>query len=210
MTDNIVLLGDSIFDNAAYVPGEPCVTDQLREIVGNGVRVSMLAVDGDFVTDVQRQIKRLPGQATHLFISAGGNDALTHAYKLANDYSTSEELFAEWSGIQAGFRQDYRDMLQSVLEVERKTAVCTIYDAVPGIDRIAMTALSLFNDVIVAEAVAFGLPLVDLRHVCTEPDDYSPISPIEPSCQGGAKIAAALRTMYERHDFSSEQTVVYT
>jgi hypothetical protein len=50
MSGNIVLVGDSIFDNAPYVPDEPCVTEQLQSIVRDGVDVSMLAVDGDYIT----------------------------------------------------------------------------------------------------------------------------------------------------------------
>ena len=51
MSGSIILLGDSIFDNAIYVPGEPCVTEQLRELVPGDVEVQMLAVDGNFVVD---------------------------------------------------------------------------------------------------------------------------------------------------------------
>jgi lysophospholipase L1-like esterase len=35
----------------------------------------MIAVDGDYVGDVWRQVRSLPGGATHIFVSAGGNDA---------------------------------------------------------------------------------------------------------------------------------------
>ena len=35
-----------------------------------------------------------------------------------------------------------------------------------------------------------GLPLTDLRVICDEPEDYA--NPIEPSVQGGAKIARAI------------------
>ena len=210
MTSNIVLVGDSIFDNGAYVPGEPSVTEQLRAIVQSDVDVSMLAVDGDCVPDVEGQVRNLGAQATHIFVSAGGNDALLHAHKLENDYLTSEELFAEWSAIQAGFRTDYRNMLKAVLGLGCSTAVCTVYDAVPSIDAISITALSLFNDVIVGEAVSAGIPIVDLRWVCTEETDYSTISPIEPSCRGGQKIATTLNRLYQEHDFSSKRTVIYT
>jgi lysophospholipase L1-like esterase len=210
MSENIVLLGDSIFDNAHYVPGEPCVTEQLRAVVRDGVQVSMLAVDGDYVADVHAQLKSLPKKVTHLFVSAGGNDALRFAHKLANDYLSSEDLLREWSGIQKEFRRDYRAMLQAVLKLRKHTAVCTIYDAVPSIDETEVTALSLFNDVITAEAIYSGIPVVDLRWVCTEPSDYSPLSPIEPSSRGGAKIAATLNRVFEEHDFSSKRTSVFT
>ncbi len=53
MSSSVILLGDSIFDNAAYVPGEPCVTEQLQELVPADVNVRMLAVDGDCIRHVK-------------------------------------------------------------------------------------------------------------------------------------------------------------
>lgn len=210
MSESIVLVGDSIFDNAIYVPGEPCVTEQLRARVRDGVDVSMLAIDGDFTSDVHKQIKKMPAQATHIFVSAGGNDALRYSYSFTKEYSSSVQLFTEWSAIQKEFRNSYRAMLEAVIALERHTAVCTIYDAVPGVDAFAITALSLFNDVITAEAIYAGVPVVDLRWICTEASDYSRQSPIEPSSQGGAKISEALNRVFEEHDFESDRTVVFT
>ena len=48
--------------------------------------------------------------------------------------------------------------------------------------------LALFNEVIVEEAVSRRLPLIDLRLTCCESGEYSELSPIEPSEQGGQKI----------------------
>jgi hypothetical protein len=50
----------------------------------------------------------------------------------------------------------------------------------------------LFNDVILREAFAAGLPVIDLRLICHEATDYAASSPIEPSVTGGAKIARAI------------------
>jgi hypothetical protein len=55
----------------------------------------MIAVDGDYVGDVWRQLRLPPKNATHILVSAGGNDALGHAHKLRGDYLTSKELFKE-------------------------------------------------------------------------------------------------------------------
>jgi hypothetical protein len=43
---HIVLLGDSVFDNAAYVAGGPHVLRQLRGILPAGWRATMNALDG--------------------------------------------------------------------------------------------------------------------------------------------------------------------
>ena len=104
----------------------------------------------------------------------------------------------------------YRGMLEAVLGLNRPAAVCTIYDAVPSIEAIALTALSLFNNVIIAEATAMNLSIVDLRHVCNEVSDYSDKSPFEPSSKGGEKIAGALHRVYAEHDFGVRRSVVYS
>jgi hypothetical protein len=68
---HVVLLGDSIFDNARYVPGRPPVVEQLRRYLPPGWRASLLAVDGHGTADVPSQLARLPADATHLFVSTG-------------------------------------------------------------------------------------------------------------------------------------------
>ena len=82
---------------------------------------------------------------------------------------------------------------------------CTIYDAVPGLPVPLRAALSLFNDVILREAIRRGLPVLDLRMVCTEPADYSEDSPIEPSSQGGAKLADRLVAQVVQRDFKGTE-----
>src|SRR5207253_4240109 len=77
---HLVLLGDSIFDNGAYVgSGDPDVIGQLRTILPGGWRATLNAVDGAGVADIRGQIARLPPDASHLVVSVGGNDALAEA-----------------------------------------------------------------------------------------------------------------------------------
>jgi len=52
------------------------------------------------------------------------------------------------------------------------------------------TALRIYDHEILNTAVDRALPLIDLRRVCTEPEDYW--NPIEPSERGGEKIAEAV------------------
>ena len=74
--NHVVLLGDSVFDNAAYVAGGPDVRSQLQERLGAGWQVSLVAVDGDRAHNVAPQLQHLPPDASHLVVSVGGNDAL--------------------------------------------------------------------------------------------------------------------------------------
>lgn len=65
----VALLGDSIFDNAAYVPDEPFVLQQVKEQLPEDYQVSLLAVDGATIQDIFQQLDHLPPDASHLVIS---------------------------------------------------------------------------------------------------------------------------------------------
>ena len=93
--------------------------------------------------------------------------------------------------------------------VEKPTAVCTVYDAIPGLGPAELTALGGFNEVILREAFAAGLPVIDLRLVCDRPADYSHVSSIEPSMLGGAKIAGVIAELATTHDFARRLSIVY-
>jgi hypothetical protein len=86
---HLVLLGDSIFDNAAYVPDEPCLSVQVGAYVE---QVTLLAVDGDVTADVVKQANGIPASASHLLVSVGGNDALQTSQSLVSARSGEELL----------------------------------------------------------------------------------------------------------------------
>lgn len=62
-------------------------------------------------------------------------------------------------------------------------------------------ALALYNEIILEEAFKAKVPVIDLRLICNESADYSHLSNIEPSHTGGGKIAQAIVTLMEKHDF---------
>lgn len=192
---HLALVGDSIFDNAAYVPDGPAVIDHIRTLLPKGWAATLVARDGDVVADVEEQLQQLPDDTTHIALSIGGNDALNAQDVFSLPADSVFSALGRLAEMQGGFHRAYRDMLWNVLLLQKPTVVCTIYDAVPGLSREARSALSLFNDVICREAMAAGVAVVDLRALLQEADDYSAISPIEPSVKGGEKIARALTTM---------------
>jgi lysophospholipase L1-like esterase len=189
---HLVLLGDSIFDNAVYVPGGSAVIDHLGAALPSRFHVTLIARDGDVVANISEQIERLPPGATHLVVSIGGNDALNAQSVMSLPATTVYSALAHLSRVREEFGQAYRAMLRKVLDRKLPTAVCTIYDSVPDLGPELQTALCLFNDTITREAMAAGVPVIDLRDVCIERTDYSSISPIEPSGTGGYKIAQAI------------------
>jgi hypothetical protein len=193
-TGHVVLLGDSIFDNAAYVDGGPDVISQLRQELP-GWKCSLLAIDGDVITGVARQLRDLPRDATHLVVSVGGNDALGYAPILQERPGSVAEALLMLDAGRDRFDADYRAMLPAVLSQGLPAAVCTIYDTPPSEpnQKIIKAALSLFNDSITRAAFSSGTPVIDLRLICSEDADYA--NPIEPSSQGGRKIAHAIATL---------------
>jgi hypothetical protein len=209
--NHAVMIGDSIFDNGAYVePSQPDVIQQVRAMLPQGWRATLRAVDGATTRDVEGQLQGLPADATNLVISVGGNDALHGAHVLLESARSVADALGKLAAVRERFEFEYRAMLDTILERGLPTAICTIYDGYVGMEeqqRINVAALAIFNDVIIREAFARGLALIDLRIICTAPEDYS--NPIEPSANGGEKIAAAIvGAVTGGHNFARSQ--VYT
>ena len=207
--NHVVLLGDSIFDNAAYVHGSPDVITHLNSILPLDWKASLLAVDGSISTDVIGQIRKIPESATHLVVSAGGDDGLSRADILQRPATSVASAVEQLAAIRAEFQDKYRRMLNSLLALKKPLAVCTVYDPNfpdPVMQRLTTTALNIFNDCILREAITYGLPVVDLRFICTQPEDYD--YEIEPGFAGGRKIAEAILRLVQHHDFSGGRTVV--
>ena len=190
---HIVLLGDSIFDNAAYVAGGPDVVNQLRQILPSGWRATLNARDGAVIADLPQQLATRPGDTTHLVVSVGGNDALGESSLLDRKVSSMAEALELITAVRARFRSAYAGMLDQVLQRRLPLAVCTIYEArfpEPATRRLAATALTTLNDAITREAFARNVDCIDLRVLCDDDRDFA--NPIEPSVHGGTKIANAI------------------
>ena len=113
---DIVLLGNSIFDNRAYVrPGEPDVVRQLQAKLASGSRAILLAVDGAVTASVARQVEHVPADISHFVVSAGGNDALSHIDVLEATSRSIADALMRLAEIGDGFEHGYRAMLDVVL-----------------------------------------------------------------------------------------------
>jgi lysophospholipase L1-like esterase len=205
---HIILLGDSIFDNSAYVHPEPDVSAQLQELLPAGWKASLRAVDGAVTNDVARQLADLPADATHLVLSVGGNDLLRWSNEMLQTPVTMSSqallLLARVAGV---FESMYRRVVEACLEKGLPLVVCTIYNgnfADQEFQTMARMAVAAFNDAILRLAREKGLLSIDLRLVCTREEDYA--NPIEPSAIGGKKIAAAIwRTIFESESVTARR-----
>jgi len=190
MLNHIVLLGDSIFDNGPYVPANETVSDHLSARLPDGWRSTLLASDGAVVSSVaDYQLASIPRDATHLVLSIGGNNALRVATMLGMEVNSIREALSALSEQLFEFANEYEQLLNRLRAHQLPLIVCTVYDAVPGLGLAEKMGLSLFNDVITRNVIGGGDSLIDLRAICTEAEDYSEVSPIEPSSDGGVKIA---------------------
>ncbi len=125
---HVAVLGDSIFDNASYVPGEPSVAQQLQQRSPKGWRVTLLAEGGAIALNNGAQLRRLPEDTTHVMVSAGGNDALENVGILAKATLTAAEGLVRLAASRNRFQHEYASMLDALLALARPVAVCTIYD----------------------------------------------------------------------------------
>ena len=202
---HIALLGDSVIDNKAYVGHGPDVAEQLRMLAPKEWEVTRLAVDGAVSSSVLQQLDNLPAGATHLVISAGGNDALGESPLLDATAQSVGEVLMRLAKIQGRFQEGYARMLNAADRRKLPTAVCSVYDPrFPDLlrRRVSALALSVINDVITREAFSRQFTLIDLRVMFADDADFA--NPIEPSVQGGMKLARAIH----RFAFAQPQVVI--
>jgi hypothetical protein len=142
------------------------------------------------IGDVPGQLGRLPTDATHLVISAGGNNALGEAHVLEQTVRSMADALELLAGVRERFRATYAAMLDETLRRRLHTAVCTIYE--PRFPELPSEESpprpSPLNDASTREAFTRRLDCLDLRVLCDDDRDFA--NPIEPSVQGGEKIAS--------------------
>lgn len=190
---HVVLLGDSIFDNGAYTNGKLDVLAHLRQVLPHSWRASLLARDGATTEGIASQLAQLPRDATHLVLSVGGNNALMRQNLLQASTTSTADAIIQLADAVGEFEAAYRKVIMACLAHRLPLVICTIYNgnfADARYCRLTRTAVALFDDVIVRTAIEYRIKLIELRQVCTRPEDYA--NEIEPSSTGAAKIARVI------------------
>ncbi|HEU6451539.1 MAG TPA: GDSL-type esterase/lipase family protein [Gemmatimonadaceae bacterium] len=191
-SDNLVLFGDSILDNAPYTGALPDTTTHLRRLLP-GWSVDLLAQDGAAMADIPFQLHDLRAPVSVAVLSVGGNDAVEHVGLLEPRTIDSAQLLRELLHVADDFQERYESVARDVAAVAERTIVCTIYEVQlepRPYAELARVPLALLNDRIVRTAGRLGLDVLELRSVCTDPADF--VKQIEPSPQGAEKIANAV------------------
>ena len=177
--NNIVLIGDSILNNANYVPSEKSVVDILKT---KTQKVFNFAKDGATISDCYGQLDKIPTALnttdTYVFISAGGNDILNKRGQL--DSSEIEKLF-----------NDYMDFIKA-LRVKLVSAKINIFNLyLPANPRYNSYKPSIdqWNQLIKENSSKIGemYNIINVDTLLTSPDDF--VYDIEPSEIASQKLA---------------------
>src|SRR3954470_19629050 len=65
---HVAMLGDSVFDNASYLAGDPDVRAQSQSVLTEA-EVSSIARDGAVIADIAMQLRQIPRSVTHIVVS---------------------------------------------------------------------------------------------------------------------------------------------
>lgn len=209
--ETIVLLGDSILDNAPYVPpGQPDVAAQFEHALQSrpGWSVHRLATDGAVMSHVGRvQLDKMPPGATVILLSIGGNNGLAALGKLRG---APIETIATFYNT---FRAEYEgllDYIQGTCNIP--LVLCTIYQpqmAQHGyiVDTICSLGVRYINTVILRVARARKIPVLDMWTIFSQRADYA--NAIEPGVPGGHKIVRNMLRLLDDGAHLKGQYCVY-
>jgi hypothetical protein len=102
-----ILLGDSIFKNDAYVSDGKSVENLVTERSGN---IHFFAEDHSKIVDIYSQVNQIPIELdspnTFVFLSAGGNDILSHYVDQNQDITNTSVLKPMFSS--------YKNLVKSI------------------------------------------------------------------------------------------------
>ena len=189
---HLALVGDGILANGAHTKGAPDTATALRKLLPAWT-VSLVAAEGAGFGDVESQLPKLPAKIDVAVLSAGGNDAMRHVDLLQRPAASSGETLDELIAMSDGFAGIYERAVKSVRDRVPRLVLCTIYEP-PLVGKNtanrARVLLTMLNRGVFQAAYRWGLDVLDLRAICTDPGDFT--QQISPSAAGAAKIAHAI------------------
>lgn len=181
LTNNnyVILMGDSVLNNANYVPSGKSVVDILKKKISNVLNVSK---DGATISDLYGQLDKIPSKLnkaeTYIFISAGGNDILNKQSELSN--ADIIKLFNR-----------YMDFLKALRIKLGSTKINIMNLYLPANPRYQSYKASIdqWNKLLNENSTKIGeiYNVVDLYSLLTTPKDF--IYDIEPSESASEKLA---------------------
>lgn len=177
--DNIILMGDSVLNNANYVPSGKSVEDILKTKTS---KVLNVAKDGATINNLYVQLDKIPIELnkteTYIFISISGNDILSKRSELNN--GEIRRLFDSYMD----FLNALRTKLGSV-----KINIMNLYQPANPRYQSYKTSIEQWNKLINENSSKIGemYNVIDLYSLLKTPEDF--VYDIEPSESASEKIA---------------------
>jgi lysophospholipase L1-like esterase len=175
-------MGDSVLNNANYVPSGKSVYDRLKTKLSKVINV---AKDGATINDLYGQLDKIPVDLnksdTYIFISAGGNDILNKRTELSsNDIRRLFDMYME-------FLKALRTKLGSV-----NVNIINLYLPTNPRYQSYKTSVEQWNKLINESSNKVGemYNIVDLYALLTSPNDF--VYDIEPSESSSDKISSLI------------------
>jgi len=187
---SFVLLGDSILKNDAYVSDGKSVENLLVERT-NG-KTTCLAIDHSKIVDIYSQVDKIPedlnSNYTTVFLSAGGNDILTHYVDQENDSTDTSILGTMFAA--------YKKLIKSIKNKlpNANIVLLDIYYPENMTYKQYHSIINEWNQMVYEYASQNSFSVLKISGVLTQPDDFS--FGIEPSATGSHKLVAAILSSY--------------
>lgn len=181
---NIVLIGDSILNNSAYVSADQSVPDILSKKMNENI-IYNFAKDGSTINDCYAQLEKislqLDNSKTSIFLSCGGNNILNSRDKIDN--KAIANLFAK-----------YKDLIASIKTRVPNASlyVLNLYYPTDGHYVSYRKAIEQWNGLLQGNTSSSDQKynLIDLSSLLVLEEDF--VYGIEPSFKGGQKIVDAI------------------
>ena len=187
---SFVLLGDSILKNDAYVSDGKSVEQLLIERT-NG-KTTCLAMDNSKIVDIYSQFDKIPEELnsnyTTIFLSAGGNDILTHYVDQGNDLHDTSILGTMFA--------TYKKLIKSIQNKFPKAnlVMLDIYYPNNMTYKQYHSVIDSWNKMVYEYASKNDLSVLKISSVLTQPDDFS--FGMEPSAIGSRKLVDTILSSY--------------
>lgn len=185
---NIVLLGDSMLENANYVNKDRSVSELVKNYADSkDYNFYNFATDGAVIQNVlhkifkltRGQIKKLNKHKTHIFLSIGGNDILKMNQPI--EVSGLVSIFIKYINL--------IKLIKSRLPNARLT-VLNLYTPPVSWIEIYRVYIKQWNNSLEQKKYKYHFNIIDVNKLLFAKEDF--IRDIEPSVTGGQKIVDAI------------------
>jgi len=122
------------------------------------------------------RVRAIPAEVTHIVICVDGGWAIETSGLLKGRAQSIQDALDTLAAAADEFESMFARLIAAATEAGVPTIVCTLVPAryvESSQERVAATALAIFNDRILRRATAARLSIVELRLVCDEDNDYA-------------------------------------